>query len=280
MLIQPRFLLAVDMDGTLVRDDKTIAPEDAEAIARAAAQGIAVTIATGRLTNGTLPVARSLGLSTPVICADGAVLLDPVRGAVLERRSILAERAARALAVIQEHGLVPYVFLSDSIHCESSGEQHRSVMETFSPDLVVHASLAATAAWREPEAVSMTVGFGSEECVLGAAEYLRQAHLGELDTLHFKLFGSLWAVRSVASRCDKGEMLKQLALRIDLPRARVAVVGDWHNDLGMFAYAARSFAMGQAPQVVKEAASDVLRATSRAGGGIAEAIAALLAFER
>jgi hypothetical protein len=57
----------------------------------------------------------------------------------------------------------------------------------------------------------------------------------------------------------------------------VAAVGDWYNDLGMFAYAGRSFAMGQAPEAIHQAATDRLVATSVDGGGIAEAIAALLA---
>jgi hydroxymethylpyrimidine pyrophosphatase-like HAD family hydrolase len=77
--------------------------------------------------------------------------------------------------------------------------------------------------------------------------------------------------------CDKGQMLAELARRLGMPRTRVAAVGDWLNDLGMFGFAGRSFAMGHAPTSVRNAATDVLRSTSRAGGGIAEAIAALIA---
>lgn len=275
---EPRFLLAVDMDGTLLRDDKTIAPEDLEAIRAAPAHGILVTIATGRLTTGALPVARQLGLSTPLICADGAVLVDPLLGTLLHQRSILAEHAVHAVDTIMANGLVPYVFLADSIHCEASGEQHRSVVETWTPELFVHGSLASAAAWREPECVAMTVGIGSEEWVLRASEQLRRSHLDQLDTVHFSLFGTpVWAVRSLPGGCDKGQMLAQLAARLNLPRTRVAAVGDWLNDLGMFGYAWRSFAMGHAPSIVQNAATDVLRSTSRAGGGVAEAIARLIA---
>lgn len=276
-MLEPRFLLAVDMDGTLLRDDKSIAPEDVAAIRAAPAYGIAVTIATGRLTTGALPVARELGLSVPLVCADGAVLVDPLAGTLLQRRSILAERAIHAVDTILQQRLVPYVFLADSIHCELSGEQHRAVVETWTPNMFVHGSLSNAVAWREPDCVAMTVGLGSEQSVMRAYEQLRDAHLGELDTVHFNLFGTpAWAVRSLPGGCDKGQMLEQLALRMGLPRARVAAVGDWLNDLGMFSYAGRSFAMGHAPAVVRGAATDVLRSTSAAGGGVAEAIAALI----
>lgn len=277
-MLAPRFLLAVDMDGTLLRDDKTIAPEDAAAVLAASAHGIAVTIATGRLTTGALPAARELRLSTPLVCADGAVLIDPLRGSVLHRRSIVAEHAERALEVIVGHGLAPYVFLADEIHCEASGEQHRSFVETWTPEVVVHGSLSSANAWREPDRVSMTLGIGTEPWVLRASEQLRGTHAGVLDTVHFNLMGAdVWAVRSLPGGCDKGVMLAQLAELLGLPRSRVAAVGDWYNDVGMFNYVGRSFAMGHAPSAVRDAATDVLTATSRHGGGVAEAIGALIA---
>lgn len=275
-MFAPKFLLAVDMDGTLLRDDKTIAPEDREAIESASERGIAVTIATGRLTTGALPIARELGLSLPIVCADGAVLVDPADGALLHRRSIGHEHAASAVRAMLRHGLAPYVFLADSIHCEASGEQHRPMVETWTRQVFVHGSLPEAAAWRDADCVAMTLGVGDEEWVLRAAEHLRGAHAEVLDTVHFSLMNErIWAVRSLPGGCDKAQMLAHLAGRLGVPASRVVAVGDWFNDVGMFEYAGRSFAMGHAPAPVRESATDVLRSTSRAGGGIAEAIAAL-----
>lgn len=265
------------MDGTLLRDDKTIAPADAEAIADAARHGIAVTLATGRLTTGTLPTAKALGLSTPLVCADGAVLIDPVTGDTIEHRCIGAERVVRAVDRFLEHGVVPFVFAADAIHCEVSGEEHRALVETWTPNVVVHRSLSASEAWQRGSSVVMTVGIGARDAVMRSYEYLCDAHAAELDTVHFNLFSEMWAVRSLPGGCDKGDMLGRLASRLSVPRERVAVVGDWLNDIGMFKYAGRAFAMGHAPAVVREAATDVLRSTSKAGGGIAEAIQLLLA---
>jgi hydroxymethylpyrimidine pyrophosphatase-like HAD family hydrolase len=276
-MISTRFLLAIDMDGTLLRDDKTIAPEDVAAITSASAHGIAVTLATGRLTTGTLPTARELGLVTPLVCADGAVMIDPVSGTTIHRRSIESDRAGGAVDALFDHGLVPYVFLADTIHCEASGERHRAIVGTWSCDMIVHASLVGARAWRQPEGVSMTVGIGSEQAVVRASDHLREAYADSLDTVHFRVNGmSEWAVRSLPRGCDKGEMLARLASRLQIRQAQVAAVGDWFNDMGMFKYAGRSFAMGHAPDIVRDAATDILRATSATGGGVAEAIAALV----
>lgn len=276
--MKPRYLLAVDMDGTLLRDDKTIADVDATAIRAAAARGIAVTIATGRLTTGALPTARELGLSVPLICADGGLLIDCETGRALERRSIATAHARAALAVMQSHGLVPFVFLADAIHCDGAGERYRAVVDTWSREIVVHGNLGTAEAWQGSDGVAVTAGVGPRDAVEKASRDLQRDHVGTLDTVHFAMGDQTrWAVRSLPHGCDKGEMLAKLAARLDIPRARVAAVGDWFNDLGMFAYAGRSFSMGQAPDVVHQAATDRVRSTSATGGGVAEAIEALLA---
>jgi Cof subfamily protein (haloacid dehalogenase superfamily) len=278
--VQPRWLLAVDLDGTLLRNDKSIAPEDLAAIRAAPAHGIAVTIATGRLLTGTLPIARELALSTPLVCADGGLMVEAETGATLHRIAISVEHAQLALDAMLAHGLVPYVLCADAIHCERSGECHRSYVDAWTKEIVTHASLAAAAAWRTADGVSMTVGIGTRDAVEKAYAHFCSTHAQLLDTVYFHLGDmTLWAVRSLPRGCDKGEMLARLAARLDLPRTRVAAVGDWFNDVGMFKYAGRSFAMGHAPDYVREAATDTLRATSATGGGVAAAIEALISSD-
>jgi Cof subfamily protein (haloacid dehalogenase superfamily) len=279
-LTPPRWLLAVDLDGTLLRTDKSIAREDLDAIRAAPEHGIAVTIATGRLLTGTLPIARELGLSTPLVCADGGLLVEAQTGVALQRLAISVEHAERALDAMLAHELVPYMLLADAIHCESSGECHRSFVDSWTKEIVTHTSLAGAPAWRTPDGVSMTVGIGTRAAVEKAYEHFREAHAEVLDTVYFHLGDmALWAVRSLPRGCDKGEMLARLAARLDLPRTRVAAVGDWFNDVGMFKYAARSFAMGHSPDYVRDAATDVLGATSATGGGVAQAIKALISSD-
>jgi hypothetical protein len=54
-------LLGLDLDGTLLRPDQTVAEEDRLAIARAQAAGVVVTIVTGRLLGSAVRVARRPG---------------------------------------------------------------------------------------------------------------------------------------------------------------------------------------------------------------------------
>src|SRR5688572_8625927 len=94
-------LVAVDLDGTLVREDGEVDPRDLDALVRARARGVRVVVATGRLPEGALPLARALASGEPsepydpVICVDGALTLCVRTGVQLDLRSLPAESLER-----------------------------------------------------------------------------------------------------------------------------------------------------------------------------------------
>src|SRR5690349_16230318 len=98
-------LFAMDLDGTLLDREDGIHPRDAAAIARAREQGVIVTIATGRLTSRTHPTARSLGLTAPLVCADGAVLACGETERVLAQSPLSPALSGEALELFAVHGL-------------------------------------------------------------------------------------------------------------------------------------------------------------------------------
>ncbi len=69
-------ILAIDLDGTLLDDNGRIAAVDRAAVARARSVGYEPVIATGRFPFGAFGAARDIGCSLPLICADGALLVE------------------------------------------------------------------------------------------------------------------------------------------------------------------------------------------------------------
>ena len=65
-------LIALDLDGTLLTSDKVITARTKQTLARAMAQGTAVTIATGRMLCSALYFAHVIASKAPVICCNGA----------------------------------------------------------------------------------------------------------------------------------------------------------------------------------------------------------------
>ncbi|NOU63370.1 HAD-IIB family hydrolase [Paenibacillus sp. LMG 31461] len=65
-------LIALDMDGTLLNEDKKISAENQAAIREASEQGKVVIMSTGRGAISAMPFIKELGLSTPLVVVNGS----------------------------------------------------------------------------------------------------------------------------------------------------------------------------------------------------------------
>lgn len=72
-------LVALDLDGTLLSQGE-LSPAVGQAVAAVQARGVHVTLATGRRACRTLPWAKALNISVPVVAHNGAVVVDPQSG--------------------------------------------------------------------------------------------------------------------------------------------------------------------------------------------------------
>jgi hypothetical protein len=258
-------LLALDLDGTLLRHDGIVDERDRAAIAEVRAAGVTVTIVTGRLHSGALGAARACAIEGAIACMEGSHLVE-VGGATLAHHAI-APPTTRALHdAFSTHGLAAFVFDRDGIHHDHAGAQFAHYVATWSPNLRV---VEAAAAWNtEPLAA---VAIGSPEAVAAALPLVRAQ---PLFTASFAVGAApgMHAILVRAAGPSKGTALASLCEGAGCSLADAVAVGDWVNDVPMFRVAGRSFAMGMAPPAVAEAATDQLVRPAGSGGGIAEAI--------
>src|ERR671927_199344 len=89
----PIRLVALDLDGTLLDEELRISPRVAQAVARALAGGVWVTLATGRAFTSAQPFAEALAIKTPLIGYQGGVIGDPVTGEILYQQTMPREVA-------------------------------------------------------------------------------------------------------------------------------------------------------------------------------------------
>ncbi len=270
-----RRLLALDLDGTLLKRDHTIHPNDVAAVRRARDAGVYVTLATGRLVGGTIAHARTLELDGAMVCGDGATIASCVTGEVLDSRTVDEEHAEGLVTTLREYGLVPFVFSHGEIHAEESARDYDGWVRIWSDHIHYHPALNETDAWRGKATVAMTLGLGNDEAVTAAFDEVDRRWGAHVLNTRFG-FGERHMLRSFHPDNSKGTALARLADRLGIPSEDCVVVGDWYNDLSMFAWARRSFAMGGAPAEVASAATDRLETQAGEGGGVAEAIDRLL----
>src|SRR5690554_3544348 len=96
-------LLAVDIDGTLITTDMKLTDVTRRAVARAQDRGLMVTLATGRSYHSALNYAEQLDIDLPLICANGAIIIDR-KGNVLQKTVLPRAVAAPLLTEMLEAG--------------------------------------------------------------------------------------------------------------------------------------------------------------------------------
>lgn len=95
-------MLLSDLDGTLLRQDKTISAEDLLAIQRLRQAGGKVALATGRTIQSARPYWTQLQIDCPIILYNGAAIYDPVSQKLCYTVT-LPETAAALVQTVLEH---------------------------------------------------------------------------------------------------------------------------------------------------------------------------------
>jgi Cof subfamily protein (haloacid dehalogenase superfamily) len=267
-------LLAIDLDGTLLDHEGEANDVDVKAIRRLKDRGIAVTILTGRLYSGTKPSADLLGIEGPVGCADGSHIVEVKNTKTLHHRGIRGKAANRLRASLERNDLVAFLFAEDAIVHDERGAGYIPYVRTWSTDLRYAHRVTEHALWDSPDGMTAVVALGREANIGRAVDDIQRdtSEAMQVAMFPFRRDAHQWGMVARASGGTKGTALQWIATHYGVSIEETVCVGDWLNDLPMMKTAGRSFAMGQSPDDVKAAATDVLQRTIADGGGIAEAI--------
>jgi hydroxymethylpyrimidine pyrophosphatase-like HAD family hydrolase len=250
-------------------------PRDAEAIQTLIARGVPVTLCTGRMYSGTRDIAASMRILGPVACIDGSHIVDATSHAELHS-SPISELGREALFdALARFRPAAFAFSGDRLFHDERGVQYLDYLSTWSERTQQVEALGDLRAWQEPGAsLAALVALGTPMQIRGVELFLKN-HVGHLQSVCFEVgrpgYSGTWGIVIRAAGIDKGTAIDWVARHHGVTAAEVVAVGDWLNDIPMLRRAGRSFAMAQAPDAVKAAATDILKASSATGGGLAEA---------
>lgn len=257
-------LVAMDLDDTLLRDDRTISPRVVKAIQKAQAQGVKMTIATGRMSISARPYAEQLGLDVPVITYHGAMIQRVLSGEILFRRVIPSALATEIVQDVAGRGVYAQIYLKDRVLVPELKDWSHEYARIASVR-VEEADLSILLS-QEPEGVEKILLMGEESDLDQLAPLLRQCY-GE--KVHITKSKPCF-LEIMDGSVNKGVALATLAERFGIDRSEVMAIGDSFNDLEMINYAGLGVAMGNARPEIQEQA-DIVTATNEEDG-VAEAI--------
>jgi Cof subfamily protein (haloacid dehalogenase superfamily) len=262
-----RWLIGLDIDGTLVHDDGFLSPEVIREVQRVKNLGHEVIIATGRAATNAVPVVRDLGIEQGfVVSSNGAVTveLDQEHPKGFKMSDIVTFDPAEILTQLighlpEAHFAVEDVDGSYRFHrpfpTYALGDQN---FETPLDELMHHP-------------VSRVVVLSPQHDV---EQFLGLISKIGLASVSYAIGYTAWLDISPKG-VTKASALEKQRERLGIASNQVLVMGDGRNDIEMFQWAKEggglAFAMGQAPEEVQLAATDV--ASSVTDDGVARVLA-------
>lgn len=270
-------LLALDLDGTVLSGSLAISPRVRAAVAAAQAQGVHVTIATGRMFGATVPFAQQLGIDGPLICFQGALIRDTRDGAVWYHQPTPARLAAEAIEQLIARDIFVIAYIDErlwiarprpelDLYLSWHPERPEVVVDPNLPQAIVHARIARLLSQGENAVADDLAGtavanpptkllFVADSPVVEREVARLAAYFaGRLEVVRsHTLFGEL-----TAPDVNKGAALAQLAARLGIAREEVIAIGDHENDLPMIEWAGLGLAMANGIPAAHAAADAVV----------------------
>jgi Cof subfamily protein (haloacid dehalogenase superfamily) len=277
-------LLALDLDGTTLNSHGQIADETRVAIRAAEANGVLVTIATGRRFRDAQPLGLDLGLNAPLITHNGALLKyadseKTVAYSLLSTETSLDIISAGkrlggdALVSTDPHGLGTLLYdrVSDyNIPLQKYIRWSKGIQGEEAKRSVEHvAALEDIVEKHEVVHISFSGGCAS---MLELEMSLRE-ELGPTVTLLTTVYPRLdfTLIDVLPPDASKGHGAAKLAELNAFEREEVMAIGDNFNDIEMLEYAGIAIVMGNADARLLER-EEFYTTLSNDEGGVAAAI--------
>lgn len=250
-------MIAIDIDDTLINDDKQVTEGTKKALAAAIASGVVVTLATGRMYASARSIAEQLGLNVPLITYQGSLVKNAIDGNVLYERCVPASAAQLIFDYCERNGLHLQLYVDDQLYVKECNEKAEA-----------YASLSKVPFIVEPDFRSLAGKPSNKLLVIDEPD--------KLDSVAAELRGLLGQqvhitkskphfLEIVHAEGTKGHALAHLAGHFGFDLEKVIAIGDSWNDREMLEAAGLGVAMANAVDPLKEIADYVTLSNNEDG---------------
>lgn len=248
-------LIAIDMDGTVLRSDRTISQRTMDDLEKAIAQGIWVVPCTGRVHNNLPEPIQKLQGVHYVVSSNGANVADLDKDEVIYRDLLKMDKAVRILQELHRRGHARLIYFEGKSYMQQSDldivgkfEDKESEMMRFYRERQIFVENICAFVQQNGDVEKIFVPYLDQEQENSLWKWLEEH---EDVTVTSSVKGNIEINEGTA---NKGSGLKWLCDRLDIDASEVMALGDQKNDEGMLRYAGYSVAMGNAVPEMKAVA--------------------------
>ncbi len=245
-----------DLDGTLLKSDKTISKATCETINGLSAEGVSFSYATARSIYSASILTEGLELRVPVVTKNGAIINNPDKSN-LHENAFTKEEAAEIYQILRKYDLDPIVASFQhgkekySYDCTRIGAGTQSFLDDHVGD--VRENPVEGEEHILDGSVHYFTCIGTEEGLKGAYQEIQQKYrsLCARDTYNDEFWLEImpWSA-------TKAEAIRQLKELYGFDK--VVVFGDGVNDIPMFQIADECYAMENAVPELKAIATGII----------------------
>lgn len=260
-------LLVLDVDGTLLNNEKEISKRTLAALLKVQHMGVRIVLASGRPTSGLLPIAKTLELGNFggfMVSYNGCQIIRADTGEVMFERRINPEQIPYLEKKARKNGFSIFTYHDEYILTDNADNVHIR-KEAWLNHLKI----------MEEEEFSIAIDFAPCKCVLvsddeealrGLESHWKRRLAGVLDVFPSESY----FLEVVPFGIDKANTLGVLMEQLGIGREEVIAIGDGVADVTMLQLAGKSVAMGHAQDSVKMCADYVTG--SNEDDGVAQAV--------
>lgn len=254
-----RYLIAIDLDGTTLNSQKEISARTRLAVARAIQEGHVVVIATGRSPADSRQYWKELGLSTPIINLNGALVHHfDMPGLIIQHLPIDGNVARQMIRDAEQYQLMNvmvevlnefYLLKDDELkYLFGNDHQAKFIGPLDQQD------------WDAPSSLLIRV---EKSAANDFVHHLNSAYGNNVFSRAWS--GPMGIVEVLRRDVSKAAGLNKLIELYQIPREHVIAFGDAENDMEMIAWAGYGIAMGNAIPELKRIADQVTATNDQNG---------------
>jgi Cof subfamily protein (haloacid dehalogenase superfamily) len=224
-----------------------------------------VIVVTGRMFRSVHRFLEPAGLSDPIVCYQGAAVVDPVSGEWLRHEPIELSLAKETITAVEDEGYGPNVYVADELYVANVTQAARDYAEF--QHLEIH-EVGSLLDWLR-DAPTKVVCVGDPKALDGLEVRMKERFDGRL-----YISKSLpYFLEFAAPGVTKAAGLEFLAERMGFTREQTIAFGDGENDVELVDWAGYGVAVENAHERVKAVANWVCPSAEEEGvAGVLEAL--------
>ncbi len=249
-------MVVMDMDYTLLPRSKEVTKRSKEALQKAMDLGVKVVLATGRIYTSARVYAKLIGIHTPIIASNGAIIREEITNNTIYKSILPDEMIKEMVRLCRQEDLYCHLYTMRTVYTEKIANISKSY-EKWNTTL------------KDEEKIDIQVLSDVEEAIQKEKSNILKAVVVDQDSQKIMRIrneilgtGKVSVSQSLKDNLEvmnygvtKGNSVKILSEIYGIKREEIIAVGDNENDISMIEYAGLGVAVANAEKCLMERAN-------------------------